>query len=267
MGPRTRRQRRFVFGEVAGLYDRVRPGYPAALFDDLVDLAGLATASRVLEVGAGTGRATRQLGRRGLEVTALEPSAPMAALARQRCDGLPGVRLVESTFESWSGASTSLDLVTAAQAWHWVRPGTGLRKAAGLLAEGGWLALFWNIPVDRGSPLEEDLDEVYRQVARGMVRHWGATPSPDGPDEWEVRLDGAPDFGEVLVREYPWRRVYATAEYVGLLRTHSAHRSLDEERREELLGRVAEVVERAGGRIQVTYACRLYAAPVRPASA
>lgn len=265
MGAGTRRERRFVFGEVAGLYDRVRPGYPAALFDDLVDLAGLGTGSRVLEVGAGTGRATRQLGRRGLAVTALEPSPSMAALARRRCGGLAGIRVVESTFEDWPGTPDSVDLVTAAQAWHWVHPGIGLTKAAGLLAEGGWLGLFWNIPVDRGAPLEDDLEEVYRQVAPDMVRHWGAATSGGGPDGWEARLAGATGFGEVAVRDYPWRRAYATAEYVGLLRTHSAHRALDERRREELLGRVGEVVDRAGGRIEVTYTCRLYAAPVRPA--
>ena len=71
------RPRRLVFGEVAGLYDRARPGYPASLIDDLVRWAQ--PGARALEIGAGTGKATRLLAARGVSVLGIEPSAEMAA--------------------------------------------------------------------------------------------------------------------------------------------------------------------------------------------
>src|SRR5690242_21788607 len=73
-----------VFNEVPELYDRVRPGYPDELFADLVAITGLDNTSSVLEVGCGTGQATRSLGALGFPMTALEPGAEMAELARQR---------------------------------------------------------------------------------------------------------------------------------------------------------------------------------------
>ena len=75
----TDRPRRLVFGEVAGLYDRARPSYPASLIDDLVSWAQ--PGGRALEIGAGTGKATRLLAARGVSVLGIEPSAEMAVYA------------------------------------------------------------------------------------------------------------------------------------------------------------------------------------------
>jgi protein-L-isoaspartate O-methyltransferase len=95
------RERRLTFGEVAELYDRSRPSYRAALVDDVLDVAQVGPSHGVLEVGAGTGKATILFARRGLSVLALEPSAEMAAVARRNCAQYPGVRIEESDFEHW----------------------------------------------------------------------------------------------------------------------------------------------------------------------
>src|ERR1035437_1848517 len=84
-----RRELGRVFNEVPELYDRVRPTYPDELFADLVAITGMERRSSVLEVGCGTGQATRLLAALGYSVIAVEPGAGMAALARQRPAGLP----------------------------------------------------------------------------------------------------------------------------------------------------------------------------------
>src|SRR5438552_140762 len=86
-GTSAEREQGTVFGEVAELYDRARPGYPTALVDEV--LAFAPESPRVLDVGAGTGKATVPFAERGLEVVALQPSVGMAAVARRNCSRFP----------------------------------------------------------------------------------------------------------------------------------------------------------------------------------
>lgn len=106
---------RLVFGEVAELYDRVRPSYPDALVDDVVELAGAGNGARdaplaALEVGAGTGKATVMFAQRGVTVHALEPSAAMAAIARRKCSRYEAVTIEEIDFERWRSPDAPFEL-------------------------------------------------------------------------------------------------------------------------------------------------------------
>ncbi|MFD5246804.1 class I SAM-dependent methyltransferase [Amycolatopsis sp. NPDC058340] len=85
-----------VFNEVPELYDRVRPGYPDELFADLGAITGIGKTSSVLEIGCGTGQATRSLAALGCSVTAIEPGADMATLARERMSTLSNVEVETS---------------------------------------------------------------------------------------------------------------------------------------------------------------------------
>lgn len=96
-----------VFNEVPKLYDRVRPAYPDELFADLVAITGMDRRSSVLEVGCGTGQATRSLAALGCPVTAVEPGAGMAALARQRLAAFGNVEVENRTFEEWATAGAA----------------------------------------------------------------------------------------------------------------------------------------------------------------
>ena len=86
------------FDLAAELYHEARPDYPEQLFDRLVELTGLRPGGRVLEVGAGPGKATLPLARRGLRITALEPGPTLAARASAMLAGYP-VEVVKARFE------------------------------------------------------------------------------------------------------------------------------------------------------------------------
>ena len=133
-----------TFDTAAELYERARPGYPRELFDDLAAATGLQGARpRVLEVGAGTGQATRGLLERGWSVVALEPGRELAAVARQVLGGLAGVEVVVAPFEGWeAGGQGTFDLVFAATSWHWLDP-------AGRLPPGRRVAAPRRLPGDR----------------------------------------------------------------------------------------------------------------------
>jgi SAM-dependent methyltransferase len=93
MTRRDRERLRSTFDQAAELYDRARPRYPAALFDDLAALAGIGPGSNVLEIGPGTGQATVALAERGCRVVAVELGAALAAVARRN--------LAQAGYERW----------------------------------------------------------------------------------------------------------------------------------------------------------------------
>jgi protein-L-isoaspartate O-methyltransferase len=82
MAEADRARLRATFDEAAERYDRTRPGYPPAVFDDLAELAGVGPGRRVLEIGPGTGQATVPLAERGCRIVAVELGAGLAAVAQ-----------------------------------------------------------------------------------------------------------------------------------------------------------------------------------------
>lgn len=240
------RERRLVFGEVAELYDAHRPSYPAALIDDLVQLAGLDGRDVVLEVGAGTGKATRLFAQRGIPVLAIEPSAEMAAVAQRGCADYPRVRVQCCDFERFEPEGATFPLVFAAQSWHWVAPAPGLAKAAQVLAPGGVLAPFWNRVVWAQCSAREVLAQIYRRIVPELdpaddAMHPRHALEHDGVD-WETAIEEAAGLSDAEVRSYAWSQTYTAERYVGLLATHSAVRMLTPERRDALLDAVGAAV-------------------------
>ena len=130
------------FGAAADHYDRGRPSYPAEAVDWLVPT----TAHHVLDLGAGTGKLTRLLHDRGLDVLAVEPSPGMRA---RLAAALPDVRLLDGTAEAIPLPDASVDAVLVAQAWHWVDPARAVPEVARVLVPGGRLGLVWNIRDER----------------------------------------------------------------------------------------------------------------------
>ncbi len=132
-----RARRAGSFGAAAEAYERGRPGYPEAAIDWLLP----AGAQRVLDLGAGTGKLTRQLVARGLEVVALEPSGEMRELLEVAA---PQARALAGSAEAIPLPDGSVDAVLAAQAWHWVDVSRAVPEVARVLRPGGRLGLVWN---------------------------------------------------------------------------------------------------------------------------
>jgi SAM-dependent methyltransferase len=248
-----------VFDEVPELYDRVRPGYPDALFADLLARTGGDGRPRVLEVGCGTGQATRSLAALGCPVTAVEPGPGMAALARRRLAAFPGVEIDVATFERWDDRGRRFDVLVAAQAWHWVDPSLGWRRAHDVLLPGGRIALLGHVVVRRpGEP------EVYAETADLHERFspgdpgWGHPPLEDEVrtthDGWGPVADPGALFGPPEVRWYPHVQWFDGAGFADHLRSTSLYRRLARDVREPLLDAVAERIRtRMGDRVPRRY--------------
>jgi SAM-dependent methyltransferase len=247
MASLDRRDASRLFDEVSELYDRVRPGYPVELFADLAAIAGMDGRSSVLEVGCGTGQATRSLAPLGYAVTAVEAGASMAALARQRLAAFPNVEVETSAFEEWDDRGRRFDVLVAAAAWHWVDPSVGWRRAHQVLRPGGWVALVGNVVVRRAGEREvyaetADLHERYAPANPG----WGHPPLEDEvgatAEGWgQVESPGGL-FGPTVVRWYPTVQWFDGRGFADLLCTASLYRRLGPEVREPLLDAIAERV-------------------------
>src|SRR5215467_9281233 len=130
--------RALSFGAMAEAYERFRPGYPGELFDMVMRYAGQPVRT-ALEIGAGTGKATRLFAQRGVTVTATEPDGAMLV---ELVKNVPAtVKTVQAAFEDLRPGE-SYGLVYAAAALHWTnRPGRWPRIAA-LLEPDGVFASF-----------------------------------------------------------------------------------------------------------------------------
>jgi SAM-dependent methyltransferase len=252
------REQRLVFGEVAELYDRYRPGYPDAVFDRIMRFGELDPGVPGLEVGCGTGRATVPLAARGLRLTALEPSSKMARVAIQNTKGMVGVRIVEASFEDWLLPREPFRVVTSAQAWHWIQPEVRFIKAHEALGVRGCLALFWNIAtqIEPRDGLQRAIEDAYRREAPGLVAQVPGERSLDRG----LEIEDSGLFIDITREVYPWATTYPAVHYLGLLQTQSDYRLLEPAVRTRLLQSLASVLADHGNQVPQGYCTFLYLA-------
>ena len=259
MTERPDRERlRATFGTVAEVYDRARPTYPAAVYDDLAETGAIPEGGRILEIGPGTGKATVELARRGYEVVAVELSPDLAAIARRNLEPFPRVEVVTAEFEEWDHEPEGFDAVVAFTAFHWLEPETRFARAARLLREGGALGVVQTnhvLPED-GDPFWAEIQDVYDAV----VPHPDNAPPPR-PEEIRGSRQDFEDsglFADIVQHGHLWTQSYAADEYIAVLSTYSANIARPAAQREELLRRIAERIEaRRGGRVTKHYLATL----------
>lgn len=259
----SRIARRITFDAVADLYDEMRPGYPQAVFDDIPIISGVGPASRLLEIGCGSGHATLAFARRKLSIDCVELGANMGALAHQNLAAFDRVTITVADFDHWNTAAR-YHLIYSASAYHWLNPATRIEHIAHLLAPAGWLAVWRNHHV-RGTGASEAFfraaQAIYAREAPALaVKFTGLLDPEQIPpterDEWLA--SGL--FCDALTRVYQWRRRYSASEYVRMLDTHSDHRLLPQESRERLFAGLAALIGDFGGLVIREHATILHMA-------
>jgi SAM-dependent methyltransferase len=235
---------RATFGQDADLYDQARPGYPDQMFADLAQLAGLNPQARVLEIGCGTGQATRPLAQLGCTIVAVELSHEMAAVARRNLHDFPNVAIEVSPFEDWPPPATPFDLVLSATAFHWIDPDIRVGKAADVLRPDGTLALIHSEHVAGGTEgFFVDAQSCYERFDPKTPPGWRQVPAADVPDD-STEIDASQRFGPARFRRYEWEQSYTTRGYLDLLMTYSPTRAMPQPTRDGLLSCLGGLIDR-----------------------
>jgi SAM-dependent methyltransferase len=222
------------FGRVAEEYERYRPGYPRSLVEAIIAVSGEPIRTAI-EIGAGTGKATRVFARAGIAVTAVEPDPQMLVVLRRECSGLP-VTAINAAFEDLDVAAVGrYDLLYAAAALHWTQPEGRWDRVAALLTPGGVVASFGG-PIEVADPglgsVVAELDEKYG--VSNLFETSGPLPTTGDLDWPGSELAADARFTDVEQRTVRREMIVDVDAWLGHLNTVSAYRMLDDDTRTRL---------------------------------
>lgn len=232
---------RLSFNEVPEIYDRVRPSYPVDLFDALFQM--LPAQPKIVEVGPGTGQATKDLLARGAFVHAIEIGPKMAATLRSN---LPSDRLSIGVgdFEVLEVVAGETDAVFSATAYHWISRIAQTDRPAAILRPGGLMAVVDAIQVDSldDAGFFAATQPIYERYGLG---HSGPPAATRGSVDPPIRLVLGTDrrFDSVAVRRYDWNQTYSASDYRTLMLSYSGTQMMEETDREGLLDDVESLIQ------------------------
>ena len=230
---------RLSFNEAPEIYDRVRPSYPDDLFDALFQM--LPTHPEIVEVGPGTGKATKDLLARGASVLAVEIGPATAAKLRSNLS-TDRLRIIISDFELIE-IDDEVDAVFSATAYHWISWEAQTNRPAAILRPGGLVAIVDLVQVDdpRDLGFFTAAQPIYERFGQG---HTGP-PAPTREDvDPAIRtvLDADPRFTSVGVRRYDWDQKYSASDYRDLMLSYSGTQMMEEPERHGLLNAIEALI-------------------------
>lgn len=161
------------FTDRAGDYAAARPSYPAAIATTLIDALKLAPGAVVADIGSGTGLSCEPFLRAGLTVIGVEPNAAMRAEGDKQLAAYPQFRSVAGTAEATALPAASVDLLTAAQAFHWFDIAPTRAEALRILKRPPHAALIWNDRINRGNAFAEGYEQLLLDfgIDYAAIRH------------------------------------------------------------------------------------------------
>lgn len=265
--PRIERSEgRRLFGSDPAAYDAARPGHAERVYEILVERCGLRPGTTVLEIGPGTGQATRRLLELGAKpLVGVEPDPALAAYLEKSLGNRIDLQIV--SLEDAQLPAETFGLAVAASSFHWVDETVGLAKVLAALRPGGWWAMWWTLFGDGDEP------DAFITATSPLLQDLHASPTagedgrPPYARDSDARLAAleAAGFKDAEHELVPWQTSWDTHGIRALYGTFSPIARLDEKRRAAILDGVARIAEEEfAGRVERTLLTSIYTAR-RPA--
>ena len=234
-------------------YVRHRPGYPPALLAWLRQSQGIDADWHVADIGAGTGISTRMWLDAGHAVTAVEPNDAMRAAAQAWLAGAPKLDWVAATAEATTLPDAGIDLVSAAQAFHWFDPVLVRAEWARILRPGGLAVVYWNSRVPEQSALMQGYEQLLHEYGSDYDRVAERHQDDDTMQRW---------FGDGFraMARFPHRQRFDFDGLRGRLLSSSSAPQAGQPRHEAMIAALRELFERnaVDGQVDFDYATRVF---------
>lgn len=232
---------RKTFDQVAKLYNEIRPRYPDALFSALIKATSLAPKAKLLEIGPGTGQATKSLAALGFDITGVELGAALSDVATYELRQYPNVRIVNAAFEDIELPASTFDLVFAATAFHWIKPELRFLKPHQILNHQGYLGIIHthHISDEQGDVFFETSQSIYDRYNFTDTDREPSLPKAGDikPDEMDERL-----FQFAYFQSFPVIITYSAKEFSKLLNTYSNHLVASKQVRDNFLSEIEDLI-------------------------
>ena len=265
------RENRVHFDEIAINYDKYRWDYPVELFADAIRYSGQESGKNAIEIGAGTGKATKPFLDAGYAVTAVELGEKMSALLRDKFNGNANFKVITSAFEDAELEDNCCDLIYAASTFHWIDAEIGCPKVMRLLKSGGAFILFRNnVYRQEGNSLDSAIDAAYENYYYSHYPRYDRLVDLSKmtyedflkPEEIRrgFRFNCLEQYGfvDIAMKLYKGSRTYGADEYISLMDTMSDHRAMPDNDREALYTGIKTAILSHGGQIEVKFIFQLY---------
>ena len=154
MDPKSR------FSNRVEAYVAARPSYPSALLEWMRDRLGLEPTHAIADIGSGTGLLSKLFLDAGITVIGVEPNEAMRAAGNRFLAGYPSFRSVAGSAEASTLPDTSVDFITAGQAFHWFDPILARREFERIVRPGCWAVLVWNESRAGSTPLAREYEQL-----------------------------------------------------------------------------------------------------------
>jgi SAM-dependent methyltransferase len=241
------------FSDRVADYVKFRPTYPREIVSFLHDTCGLAPGAQVADIGAGTGISARVFLDGGHPVVAVEPNDAMREAAHAWLAGYDGFSSVAGTAEATTLADASVELVIAAQAFHWFDPVAARREFARILNPRGLVALLWNSRLLEGSPFLSG----YEALLQRYSTDYQAVAERYGDDE-----SMAAWFGDAFAHKayFPNAQWLDFDGLTGRLMSSSYAPKAGHPNHEPMLAALRELFDRTArdGKVEFAYQTRVY---------
>ena len=223
------------------------------MMEEIVKASPIISGHRALEVGCGTGIATKLFAERDYSITALEPGESLIREAKRTVQSNPAIQFINQTLENWPLENEAFDLVFSAEAFHWVDKSIGYTKVCQALKKRGVFALFWNLHADENTPVNDAILETHYRICPKLYAKKRDYKMEELAQHHLSELKESRQFDSIREFRYPWEDVLSTESYIQLLNTYSDYRVLAPKQREDLFREIRKILDAAGGTVTKQY--------------
>ena len=241
-----------TFDAAALDYDKSRPSYVNEIYRDIFRYKPIDADNCVLEIGVGTGKASKPILDTQCHFIGIEPGEQLYRLAQTRFKAYSNFTLINNTLQEFDYPDKSFDLIYAATAFHWIPEEYGYNRVFNLLKPGGAFARFaYHAGVDKGrKAMTEEIQEIYSEYM----------PIKERPKDFVIEdakklAEIAYKYGfvDTVYQLYTSTKDFSADEYIALLRTYPDHMKVEEADRKKLFEGIRSAINKHGGIMSVYY--------------